>query len=270
MDLHDKKVILSPFVIPPDKDHEPLDEQGTGEIKRAWGPAWNEQAPRILHSIRRVFFDESGDHSNLKAIGNRLGFFYGGKWIDAWFFTVGQHIATTLAFVMSRLYDPRVHGRLDQLALEERVKGMILDEKVLNPISIKLHEIYGRKHATEFALALLETADDDGLKSRVMVHLQLGIDHEDRRGSQRIETEESERIERLKELVEVSFRLSRKDIGLYLGLTGDALFQRLVKWAKQFGFKLDGEDVVFEGGRKDEFIAQLEKEFQSWGKDGKK
>ncbi len=86
---------------------------------------------------------------------------------------------------------------------------------------------------------------------------------------QRVE-EEHDRINRLKELVEISIRLNRRDIGQYIGLSGDDLFRRLVKWAKEFGFKLDGEDVVFGGGRKDEFIARLEKEFVTWGKEGKK
>ncbi len=79
---------------------------------------------------------------------------------------------------------------------------------------------------------------------------------------------ESERIARLKKLVQVSRRLKRVEIGEYLGLKGKELFDRLVDWAAEFGFTLDGEDVDFQGGRVDDFVAELGREFEKWNQTG--
>ena len=79
---------------------------------------------------------------------------------------------------------------------------------------------------------------------------------------------ESEQLARLKKLVQVSKRLKRADIGEYLGLTGKELFDRLVEWATEYGFTLDGEDVDFEGGRKEDFVAELDQEFEKWRQEG--
>ncbi len=75
---------------------------------------------------------------------------------------------------------------------------------------------------------------------------------------------ERERLEKLERLIRVSVKLKRQEIGEYLGLSKQELFDRLVTWAEQFGFKIDGDDVLFEGAQKDDFIAALEKEFSSW------
>jgi hypothetical protein len=75
---------------------------------------------------------------------------------------------------------------------------------------------------------------------------------------------ERERLEKLGRLIRVSVKLKRQEIAEYLGLSGQELFDRLVVWAEEFGFRLDGEDVIFEGAKKDDFITALEKEFASW------
>ncbi len=83
---------------------------------------------------------------------------------------------------------------------------------------------------------------------------------------QRTQYQDQSRVqmEKLKKLVRASRRLKREEIGEYLGLSGKELFDKLVDWAGEFGFKIDGDEVIFEGGRTDDFIAQLDKEFTEW------
>ena len=49
----------------------------------------------------------------------------------------------------------------------------------------------------------------------------------------------------------------------------NALFERLVEWAEEYGFLLDGDFVDFEGGRKGDFIASLDNVFADWDKNTK-
>ncbi len=84
--------------------------------------------------------------------------------------------------------------------------------------------------------------------------------------------DERARLAKFEQLLRVSLKLKRAEISSYLGIPEQELFRMLVGWADKYGFKLDGDYIVFEGGRKDDFIAQLEAEFASWqtGTKGKK
>ncbi len=77
---------------------------------------------------------------------------------------------------------------------------------------------------------------------------------------------EPARLEKLKKLVRVSKSLTVSQMAQILSLTEKELYERIVDWADQFGFSLDKDTVEFGAGRKDDFIASLDKEFESWGK----
>ncbi len=79
-------------------------------------------------------------------------------------------------------------------------------------------------------------------------------------------TMEPARLEKLKKLVRVSESLEVPQMAKILSLTEDDLYARIVDWADQFGFTLDKDTVEFGAGHKDDFIASLDKEFASWGK----
>ncbi len=83
---------------------------------------------------------------------------------------------------------------------------------------------------------------------------------------QQREAEERQRLDKLKKLIRVSETLQISQVGEYLGLQGQELFNRLVDWAAEFGFTLDQQLVKFGAGRKDDFIAALDKEFMTWSK----
>ncbi len=74
------------------------------------------------------------------------------------------------------------------------------------------------------------------------------------------------RLEKLKKLIKVSKKLKVSEVALILQMAEKDLYPRLIDWAADFGFILDEGTVDFGGGRKDDFMAQLDKEFASWGK----
>ncbi len=78
------------------------------------------------------------------------------------------------------------------------------------------------------------------------------------------EGEEAARKDRLKQLVQVSEKLRVGQIAQILDLTEAEVYRRLVDWATEFGFTIDEDLVKFGEGRKEDFLAQLDKEFQAW------
>ena len=58
-------------------------------------------------------------------------------------------------------------------------------------------------------------------------------------------------------------------VAKYLGVDIDEIFPRLVDWAEEFGFVLDRDEIDFSGSQVEAFIEQLDKEFASWGDEGK-
>ena len=77
---------------------------------------------------------------------------------------------------------------------------------------------------------------------------------------------EMSRIEKLKKLVQVSKKVKVSQMAQMLNLHETALNDRIVDWAAEFGFILDGDFVEFGAGRKDDFIASLDEAFADWGK----
>ncbi len=56
------------------------------------------------------------------------------------------------------------------------------------------------------------------------------------------------------------------DLAQALGITRAILMDKVFDWAADLGFELDGDKVIFGAGRKDDFLATLDKEFATWGK----
>lgn len=52
-------------------------------------------------------------------------------------------------------------------------------------------------------------------------------------------------------------------------MSADDLWKRVFDWAKQFNFRVEGDDLIFNKDTVNEFIASLDTEFRKWGKDGK-
>ncbi len=80
---------------------------------------------------------------------------------------------------------------------------------------------------------------------------------------------DKQRLERLRDIIQVSKRLKVKQLAIALGMNESSLLQRLFQWAKEFGFTIDNDVIEFTKGRTEEFITSLEKEFATWGNSGK-
>jgi len=94
-------------------------------------------------------------------------------------------------------------------------------------------------------------------------------DEEDEEVNNHINKQDSSRISRLAKMVQVSRKLKISQVALILEMSEADLYPRLVDWAAEYGFILDEDIVDFTGGRKDDFIAALEKDFATWGNEGK-
>lgn len=76
------------------------------------------------------------------------------------------------------------------------------------------------------------------------------------------------RVEKLKKLVKVSTTLKISQMAQILKLNEADLYDRIVDWADEFGFTIDGELIKFGAGRKDDFINSLDKAFADWDAKG--
>ncbi len=61
-------------------------------------------------------------------------------------------------------------------------------------------------------------------------------------------------LDKFKKFLRVSRRVKLPQIAQILGATPADILDRVVDWAAEFGFTLDGDDLNLEGGRKDDFI----------------
>ncbi len=87
-------------------------------------------------------------------------------------------------------------------------------------------------------------------------------------------TQIREQMEKLKRLLRSSTRVRQSQLAEYLGLSLEDLFPRLVEWADQFHFKIDGDFIATENSEIDGFVANLDVLFAEWngkekGKQGK-
>ena len=69
---------------------------------------------------------------------------------------------------------------------------------------------------------------------------------------------EQARTCKLRKLIQVSKKVNISRMAQILGIDEAILNERIVDWAMEYGFTIDGNFVDFEGGRKDDFIASLD------------
>ena len=53
-------------------------------------------------------------------------------------------------------------------------------------------------------------------------------------------------------------------IAAILEMDENTVLKRIVDWAKQFGFKIRGDEVIFSQGNTSAFIDELDKQFSDW------
>lgn len=76
--------------------------------------------------------------------------------------------------------------------------------------------------------------------------------------------DEKARLEKLAKIMRVAERIEIPRVATILGMDEQVIWERIIDWADEFGFKIDGNFMVIEQESTDAFIHALEQEFTSW------
>lgn len=79
----------------------------------------------------------------------------------------------------------------------------------------------------------------------------------------------NEQVEKLQRLLKVSTRVRIPQVQEILNLRGEEFWDRLLKWAERFGFQIEEDVLVVNPNTAEDFVRELEREFQNWGTDHK-
>ncbi len=80
---------------------------------------------------------------------------------------------------------------------------------------------------------------------------------------------EEARMQKLQQIIKVSTKLAVERIAQVLELSVDETWKRVFDWAEKFQFTIDGDYILFNKDTLNDFIASMDKEFASWGSQGK-
>ena len=70
--------------------------------------------------------------------------------------------------------------------------------------------------------------------------------------------------DQLRKIMKVSTRIRQDQLRKLLKMEEDTFNERIIEWAEEFGFKIDGDYVAFGGGDVDAFIQSLDQQFAEW------
>src|SRR5271157_3012712 len=70
--------------------------------------------------------------------------------------------------------------------------------------------------------------------------------------------------DQLRKIIKVSTRIRQDQLRKLLKTDEDTFNERIIEWAEEFGFKIDGDYVAFGGGDMDAFIQSLDQQFAEW------
>ncbi len=76
-------------------------------------------------------------------------------------------------------------------------------------------------------------------------------------------------MKKLQQIIKVSTKLAVERIAQVLELSVDETWKRVFDWAEKFQFTIDGDYILFNKDTVNDFIASMDKEFASWGSQGK-
>ena len=74
----------------------------------------------------------------------------------------------------------------------------------------------------------------------------------------------SVRIDRIKKMMRVSNRLKFDTMASALEMDMSTFNKNIFDWADQFGFRIDGDNVIFTKEAADDFIKMLDIQFKNW------
>jgi parallel beta-helix repeat protein len=91
------------------------------------------------------------------------------------------------------------------------------------------------------------------LKARIAHHAEMQRERHEQRA-----------IEALKRLIKVYTRIKTSKMRSLLGMDRFSFQKKILSWAEQYGFKLDGDWVIFSEGKLDTFIDDVDALFNEW------
>ncbi len=76
--------------------------------------------------------------------------------------------------------------------------------------------------------------------------------------------QERERREKIERIMQVSSRIRLDTMRDVLNLEPKIFHERLIDWAEEFGFEIDGDYLNVNKDRVSDFIEKLDKQFSDW------
>ncbi len=158
-------------------------------------------------------------------------------------------------------------ARLEQQKQEEEATRLREHRKA--EIRAKIDEGSQRANAKEFGKSheVLSEAQQEAHQEKFKDLADLA---QSRMDAIQNHVEEMRRLEKFADVIRVSRRIPIKRVAELIEMGEKEIWEKAIEWGKQFGFKIDGEDLLIESEQNvDAFIKSLEKDFESWGHDGK-
>ncbi|NMC07725.1 MAG: hypothetical protein GYA24_21100 [Candidatus Lokiarchaeota archaeon] len=121
-----------------------------------------------------------------------------------------------------------------------------------------------RNFGTEYLISIEGSIDTDELRSRI-THAQKKIDEEERRKEAASRKEKAEMVEtarvrfaKLKDVVEMSESIDIARLSKATDIDEDVIWDDVFNWCKKFGFKVNGNQLVFGSGDKVGFFKYID------------
>jgi len=80
------------------------------------------------------------------------------------------------------------------------------------------------------------------------------------------EKEEKEKLEKIKKMMSVSTRINLDRMQNVLDMDKKTFDNKIFEWAEEFGFTIDGDNLIINVNTVSDFIEALDKQFASWEK----
>ncbi len=138
------------------------------------------------------------------------------------------------------------------------------------PIGIIIYTVTEKGYVRKFQETLAKRAEVANVRAVQEAHVR-AIEENKRRTEDEIRQHAAEeaRMKKLQQIIKVSNKLAVERIAQVLELSVDETWERVFDWAEKFHFTIDGDYILFNKDTVNDFIASMDKEFASWGSQGK-
>ncbi len=138
------------------------------------------------------------------------------------------------------------------------------------PFGAILLSVTEKRYIRRFQETLTKRAEEAKVNAELEAQLR-AVEETKRRTEDEIRQHAAEeaRMKKLQQIIKVSTKLAVERIAQVLELSVDETWKRVFDWAEKFQFTIDGDYILFNKDTVNDFIASMDKEFASWGSQGK-